>query len=68
MTAELGVVRSLDAHAVVQFLAGRDTIGIVVHVAFSHGFVFFVVEHHNDDGKLVALRGAERLDDGVVEE
>ena len=65
---ELLVVRPVDGDAEMQIFAGRGAIGIVMDMALSHRFVFLVVEDDDDDRQVVALGGAERLDDRVVKE
>src|SRR5262249_41222612 len=67
MAAQLLVVGALDRHPVVQVLAGRDAVRIMMHVAFAHGFVLLIVHDDDYDRQLVALGGAERLNDGIVE-
>ena len=68
MAPKLLVVGSIDGHAVVQVLAGRGAVRIMMDVALAHRLVFLVVEDDDHDGQSVALGGAERLDDGVVKE
>ena len=51
-----------------QIGAGGCAFGIVVHMPFAHRFIFLVVENDDNDRQLMALRRAERLDDGIVKE
>src|SRR5271169_5752038 len=68
MAADLLIIRAIDRDTVMEILAARNAIGIVMHVTLSHCFVFFVVEYDDDDGHLVPLRRAQSLDDGIVKE
>src|SRR6516225_1740845 len=68
MAAELVIVGTIDGDAIMQIPAGRGAVGIVMDMALSHRLVFPVVEDNDDDGQLVPLRCAERLNDRIVEE
>src|SRR5499426_3102306 len=68
MASQLLIVRSVDRYPEMQIFAGGGAVGIVMDVALPHRLVFLVVEDDDDDRQLVALGGAERLNDGVVKE
>src|SRR5262245_63369689 len=66
MASQLLILRSIDRHTKMQVFVGGDSIGVVMDVALAHRFVLLVVEDNDRDRQVVALRGTERLDDGVV--
>src|SRR6478672_11505993 len=68
MASQLGIIRAFNRYSVIEILAGRRAIRIMMHVTFAHCFIFFVVENDDDDRQLMPLGGAERLNDRVVKE